>query len=274
MKKINPSSVTGGMPITTDDLRTVFNDEIWDATEALLSPFSADTQGIIVSGCTLTPNGGNWDISAGIVYLNGEFMRLTAATNQALPKYIAPAAPVNDNRTFADTTTKTAFITKAAELVGSAPGAGQYVAITSSTDPDDRRLINIIVNRQLAAVFQSTLEALGGFRTEGSGPYLKTKVVNIGDWDMDTDDTKLVPHGLTESKIRAVLDVAIIDDNGNLYPLRRVDTSTGNVDGGIVSYGAGGTDMSLWRRTSGLFDTANFNQTSFNRGYITIQYEP
>ncbi len=148
MKKINSTGQTGGAPVNQEDLRTVFNDEIWDAIEALLSPFSADTEGVIVSGCVIS-GGGPYDISAGIVYLNGEFMRLAAATGQTLPKYIAPATAVNDNRVFADQTTKTLFITKGAELVGSAPGGSQYVAITTTTDPDDRRQRNLMARRAL-----------------------------------------------------------------------------------------------------------------------------
>lgn len=270
MKKINPSAVTGGMPINTDDFRTVFNSEIWGPMEAMLSPFNSDTQGIIVSGCTLTPNGPNWDISAGIVYLNGEFMRLAAATNQALPKYIAPAAAVNDNRVFSDQTTKTAFITKSAELVGAAPGAGQYVAITSSTDPDDRRWVNVLVNKQIATVFQSTIEVLGGIRTQNSGPYYLTKEIDVVDWNMDTDASKAVNHGLSDTtKIRRI-DGVIFDDSGVPYPLYQFSTSVNAGVNNITS-----TVINLARLTGGTFDSTSFDSTGgFVRAKLTIEYIP
>jgi hypothetical protein len=79
-------------------------------------------------------------MTAGIVYLNGEFMRIAAATNQSFTKYIAPAAVVDDDRQFADGTTNTIFETKSAELVSSPPGAGQYITINTLTGAEDRRV--------------------------------------------------------------------------------------------------------------------------------------
>lgn len=139
MKKLTTATDLGGAPITKNDLREVFNSEIWAAIQALLSPYDADSQGIVVSGCVTTANVGNFDMTAGIVYLNGEFMRIAAATNQTFTKYIAPKAVINDTRTFADTTTHVVTIDKQAELVSSSPGAGQYITISSLTDLDDRR---------------------------------------------------------------------------------------------------------------------------------------
>lgn len=138
MKKFTSSDL-GGAPVNKNDLRDIFNSEIWDAVQALLSQFNADTQGIVVSGCVTTANASNFDMTAGIVYLNGEFMRIAAATNQTFTKYIAPATTVNDTRTFADITSHVVAVTKGAELVGSAPGSGQYLTISSLTDLDDRR---------------------------------------------------------------------------------------------------------------------------------------
>lgn len=139
MKKIVQAADLGGAPIHKNDLRESFNDEIWDAIEALLSPFNSDTEGIIVSGCVITANASNFDMTAGIVYLNGEFMRIAAATNQTFTKYIAPSAVVDDDRQFAGGATNTLFETKGAELVGSIPGAGQYITINTLTGADDRR---------------------------------------------------------------------------------------------------------------------------------------
>lgn len=140
MKKLVSSADLGGAPITKADLREVFNDEIWDALEALLAPFNSDTEGLIISGCAFSNNAGNFDMTAGIVYLNGEFMRIAAVTNQSYTKYIAPATPTSDSRVFGDSTSHAVTQTKTAGIVGSAPGAGQYITISSLTISNARKL--------------------------------------------------------------------------------------------------------------------------------------
>lgn len=171
MKKFTSTGL-GGAPLNKNDLKTIFNDEIWSATEAILSPFIADTEGIIVSGCIIT-GGGPYSISAGIVFLNGEFMRLPAQTGLSLPQYIIPSTPVGDSRVFGDGTTQVVAVNKSAIASGSLPGSGQYIAITSSTDPDDRRYENIFVNKQKVESFKQGVEVLGGLRTQNSGDYYK-----------------------------------------------------------------------------------------------------
>lgn len=138
MKKYT-STALGGAPVDNDDLLDIFNSEIWAVIQAKLSMFDSDIEGIIISGCVTTANAGNFDMTAGIVYLNGEFMRVAAATNQTFTKYIAPSTPVNDDRQYADGTTNTIAVTKGAGLVSSAPGSGQYLKIASLIDLDERR---------------------------------------------------------------------------------------------------------------------------------------
>lgn len=246
MKKITSSATLGGAPFTKEDMRTVFNDEIWSAMQAMLSPFNADTEGIIVSGCVVS-GGGPYDISAGIVYLDGEFMRLPAATGQTLPKYIAAAAAVNDARTFADGTNNTLFITKAAELVGSAPGT-QYVAITTATDPDDRRYVPIAASVKL-----------------------RTKIIEIGDWDMDTDGNKNVTHGLPDFKKIREVSVVVRNDADDTYYTLPYSASAGTAGGGVNLISS--TIVNIARVTGGAFDTTDFNATTYNRGWVTITYE-
>ncbi len=110
-----------------------------------------------------------------------------------------------------------------------------------------------------------------GITTDGIS--LRTKIVNIGDWNMDTTEDKPVTHGLTLSKIRSV-SAMIRNDAGNFqYDLYQYDHSAGNsfIDGGIISISA--TAITLRRMTTGFFDNANFNSTSYNRGWVTIVYE-
>jgi len=103
---------------------------------------------------------------------------------------------------------------------------------------------------------------------------LKTKIIEIGDWDMDATQTLSITHSITDpAKIRKV-EVQIRPDSaiGNgLYDLAFWD---GTVLGGI-SYLDPSTDTTIWleRTLNGFFDSVNFNESPFNRGFITITYE-
>lgn len=161
MKKFSSSDL-GGAPITKEDLRIIFNLEIWDAIQALLFPFNADTEGIIVSGCILTANGGGFDMTSGIVYINGGFKRISSVTAQAFTKYIIASADIADARVFSDGITHTVAFTSGAEIAA-APGSGQSITINSLTGADDRRWSNIITNKQAVTVtFAGQIIPLGG----------------------------------------------------------------------------------------------------------------
>lgn len=240
MKKFISTDL-GGAPINKSDLKEVFNSEIWDAMQALLSAFDSDTEGIIVSGCVIS-GAGPYAISTGIVYLGGEFRRLPAQTGVTLPKYIAAKATVNDSRTFADGTSHAVVATKDAELVASAPGT-QYIAITSTTDPDNRRY----------------------YPTIGSPRTLK-KLILVNDWNMDTTSLYIVPHGVTDSDILAV--TILIQDNviGKFVSFTDSYTISSGSQGYFV---INDTEIELSRLTGGQFDNSFFVNTPIK---IFIEY--
>lgn len=97
---------------------------------------------------------------------------------------------------------------------------------------------------------------------------LLTKVINIGDWDMDANPTRTISHGLTALNIRTISAVIRHDEDTFLVDLNMTNNSgTGN-NGAYIS----GTNVVLTRETSGFFDGVSYNATSFNRGWVTIQY--
>lgn len=105
-----------------------------------------------------------------------------------------------------------------------------------------------------------------------SGEYLATKVVEIGDWNMQTSVSVNVAHGLGVDfiKIRSI-SVIIRNDGGNLYyKLERINT-TGGAEGGIVDVGS--ASIRCGRLTGGFFDAVGFSTTPYNRGWVTFQYE-
>lgn len=248
MKKITQVADTGGGPITKADLRVVFNLEIWDVLEAMFEGYDTDTQGIIVSGCELSGSVGNYTISAGIVYLDGEFRRFAQQTGLSLPQYIKAATDTNDSRTFEDASSKVLFITESADLATSAPGT-QYVPFTSTTSADGRRF-----NRPLTSTVTK-----------------KSKQINIGDWDMDSTAFILVDPGIADwKKIRSISVILRNDADTTYYKLESADSS-GNSQGYIGEISSLG--IAVNRITGGVFDSTDFNATSYNRGWLTIEYE-
>lgn len=101
---------------------------------------------------------------------------------------------------------------------------------------------------------------------------LDTKIIDIGDWDMDATIGISVAHGLsaTEWKTARVIDCIIRNDTDGTYsPLSR-GTNTGVMDGYVASINS--TNVNLSRVTGGNFDNTDYDSTSYNRGWITIKY--
>ncbi len=103
------------------------------------------------------------------------------------------------------------------------------------------------------------------------GGVLKVKTLLINDWDMSTASgttTVSVAHGLTRSTIRMV-DVQIRNDADTIqYPISYVLSTIAE-----GTYSLDATNVVMTRIViGGLFDSANFNATSYNRGWITVWY--
>jgi len=103
-------------------------------------------------------------------------------------------------------------------------------------------------------------------------PVLRTKVVDLGDWDMDATASISVIHGISDfTKIRSISVLIRSDSGSSLTDLNQPDTTTGVPIGGIGQ--AVSAFITLRRLASGYFDSTNFNTTSYNRGWCTITYE-
>lgn len=101
----------------------------------------------------------------------------------------------------------------------------------------------------------------GGIDAGGNGTYLKRKILEIGNWNMDSLTTFYVAHGLSISNIRRVTTLIRDDANTSYY--------------NFESYGSffiGVTNISLSRTASSLFDSTSFDSTSYNRGWVIIEY--
>lgn len=97
---------------------------------------------------------------------------------------------------------------------------------------------------------------------------LNVKVVDIGDWNMDSTGNVFVTHGIADfTKIRSFTAIVRSDDNAQYFDL---------VGGSGASHtGAIAVTSSTFRldRTAGAaFDSTSFDSTSFNRGWVTVFY--
>jgi hypothetical protein len=275
MKKFTSTDL-GGAPINKNDLRDIFNSEIWDAVQAVFSKYDTDTEGLVISGCLTTANGGNFDMTAGIVYMNGEFMRIAAATNQSFTKYIAPSAVVNDSRTFADSNSHVVAVTKNAELVGSIPGAGQYLVIASLTDLDASRWRPALLQDLTAeAATRSAADIAIQLEIGTQNPQgLVFKSLTIPAWDMDTTAVMPVAHGLSVTELGRICSMdAIIRPDAIDQPARLFAVSAAGQREGYLS-GTSTTNLSLGRTTGGVYDDPGFSSTGFSRGRLLISYIP
>ncbi len=99
---------------------------------------------------------------------------------------------------------------------------------------------------------------------------LKTKIIEIGAWDMDATASLNVAHGIGDrTKIYSVF-ATINSDGGARYNLHSVDSSAGASNGGVAEI----TDanIQLVRTDLGFYDTGGFNDTGASRGQLLITY--
>lgn len=102
------------------------------------------------------------------------------------------------------------------------------------------------------------------------GVLLKYMTLSIGDWNMNTTQQVVTPHGFADhTKIKTVSALIIIDGSSASYDFSsaRINTETNNSYIAVTAI-----NISLFRADSGFFDTTNFEDTGFNRGNIAIGY--
>lgn len=161
---------------------------------------------------------------------------------------------------------------------------GLYLLLTGGTMSGNIAMGNNKVTGLAAAANPGEavrFEQLPTAPTISGTPDLLYKIVNIGNWNMHNgsggSSTVDVTHGVDGQKIRSV-DVIIQSDSGNdLDKLERFDSTSFVGEGSVeIVYVAGGfsTIIRLRRRLTGYFDAANYASSPYNRGWVTILYEP
>lgn len=220
------------------------------SNRSFIQKLFADIPECIVSGAAcVAPGAGNNLVvtSDGYVWLDGEMLKVDAGTHIAGDPtwtdwhYVkATTYESGGNKTYVDGTPRQTWQKNRAKPVSvvSIPGGGLDCVV------GQRWFKNNIVHR---------------------------KIVDIGVWDMDTDITATVLHGLADYKKIRSIQVIIREDSDVLrFPLNRAHTGTGAVSGGVENIST--VNIILHRIPSGFFDSANFNDVVMNRGYVIIDY--
>lgn len=94
------------------------------------------------------------------------------------------------------------------------------------------------------------------------------KKINIGDWNMDTTLAVSIAHGLSILKIIGANALIRRDDDTMLLPIWYDNAGNGAAGRLYIST----SNVELQRTTGYMFDSANYDSTSFNRGWILIWY--
>lgn len=107
--------------------------------------------------------------------------------------------------------------------------------------------------------FSDAIIASGGIQTDDSNT-LKTKVIDIGDWDMDGGGLLIVPHGLTQQDIISVTGYVRKDSWAQQnYPMTPGSISTPAEVELYITYWDN-SDVRIQRKASGIFDNVNFDK--------------
>ena len=99
----------------------------------------------------------------------------------------------------------------------------------------------------------------------------RTKIIDIGVWDMVATPSKLIAHGLgLYTKILFAKACIYADDLSKSYPLTGYYRIQAGISGSIEE--TDNTNINLIRKTGRLFDDVAFDDGVMNRGKIFIFY--
>jgi len=227
----------GGAPFNNNRIITELNGEIHAAYVAYLAAFDSHTEGVILSGMQVTGSG-PYNVSAGLVYLNGKIRRFPAQVGITLPKYVVPA-DITTQKVFADGVSRNLLQDYSSTVQNIAPGSGQYIALASATDFDDRR-INMIPHNN------------GYWKQELIYPFPSA-------WNMDTTDSFTIPHNLGTDVNRVCAAFCPIPGATGI-PTFLTSADGGDAFGschGNINFNS--TNIVLARKIGGIFDSATYN---------------
>jgi len=146
---------------------------------------------------------------------------------------------------------------------------GTWTQLTDASGNVTRNVTGDVTGDVTGHVEGDASSFVGAIKETGTGAgTVRKKILDIGDWNMDSTPAADVAHGLTASKIRSVSILIRPDVGDTLLPIEY----TGGADTPSGFYQIQGINIFMARVTGGSFDSTNYDSTSFNRGWITIEY--
>ena len=162
---------------------------------------------------------------------------------------------------------------------------------TSRINMSDNRITNVadgtddgdVMNKGqteaiIETISQSTAETVladDGILNDGNtsgNSTTKIKIIEIGDWNMTSTLNVFASHGLVAASIRSVTVVVRRDAGGGSGGQISQLTNVHFGEAGWF-FNPGGSVVALFSPDGGFYDSSDYDQTSYNRGWVTIIYE-
>jgi hypothetical protein len=281
---------TGGEPtINFDDILRTPN----ATRDGLIAAFRAYGDNYIIQGVT-----GATSITAGYVMLDGEIIKVDAHTKSSTHFAKITTYESGGDKTFNNALARQTWQKNRATISASS-GSLAYASA--------KRMPDVLVDTITAgtsilapANLPKATTSLEGIRETATDTEAKalsatdkfitpanlsavnggklTLELTIGDWNMHAGGggtaSAVVNHGLSSSQWKTirVKNVTIRNDADTLYYDLEFADDTFGISGGVGAKTS--SSITLNRITSGLFDQATFSTTSYNRGWIVLEYTP
>jgi len=250
----------GGLPLVLDDLRWFLGqDSNHGIYQALNNQYRGFGDNFIITGCIEGGSPGAVTLTEGWIILDGELLKVDAqsAFNEGADSTFVKVVTTDTtgDKTFQDASSVSTYQKNRAVISG----------VGGTLDYNGLHIWDVFTKKMRI----SGTERLG----ENSMPTLVRKIIDIGDWNMDSDQTKAVAHGLSASAIRSITATIRKDAAASPFNYYQIDFHDGATTHGGVG-ATTSTDIQLKRTGAGFFDSTDFNSTSYNRGWITIWSTP
>jgi hypothetical protein len=100
----------------------------------------------------------------------------------------------------------------------------------------------------------------------------RQKLITMGDWNMDSTSNISVAHGLTLAKIIGCRVLVRNDADTERRTIFGSFTNGSTTEWNATIAQIDATNVHIVRESSGIFDSANYDSTSYNRGWIILDY--
>lgn len=253
---------------TTDELCLFSKDDGAGNTELAIKP-SDDA-----SSVNLTENGGTNIRSEVVSSLN------SAGTDTASMLVVTDASQTLTNKTINDPSLDSGSWTSATITDAVINGSLSGNAVLDEDDLASDSAVKVATQQSVKAYVDgqapgySASDAEIDAAADGIGVTIpRTIMIEIGDWDMVANSQLNVAHGLTYAQIVAVRATIRNDTDSDRNQAHASRLAGGASYPDLMVWDWDNTNVVLARRTGGDFDGLNYDSTSYNRGWVIIEYK-